>query len=32
MFDLAGSTAQALDALPDAKVVLLARGGPDLSR
>lgn len=32
MFDLAGSTAQALDALPDAKVVLLARGGQDLSR
>ncbi len=26
------STAQALDALPDAKVVLLARGGQDLSR
>ncbi|WP_425519643.1 hypothetical protein [Xanthomonas euvesicatoria] len=32
MFDMATSTAQALDALPDAKVVLLARGGQDLSR
>ncbi len=32
MFDLATSTAQALDALPDAKVVLLARGRQDLSR
>ncbi|MBO9740483.1 DUF2145 domain-containing protein [Xanthomonas axonopodis pv. begoniae] len=32
MFDMATSTAQTLDALPDAKVVLLARGGQDLSR
>ncbi|MBV6869759.1 DUF2145 domain-containing protein [Xanthomonas euvesicatoria] len=32
MFDMATSIAQALDALPDAKVVLLARGGQDLSR
>ncbi|WP_184390875.1 DUF2145 domain-containing protein [Xanthomonas arboricola] len=32
MFDMATSTAQALDALPDAKVVVLARGGQDLSR
>ncbi len=32
MFDMATSTAQALDTLPDAKVVLLARGGQDLSR
>ncbi|MCC8536027.1 DUF2145 domain-containing protein [Xanthomonas axonopodis pv. poinsettiicola] len=32
MFDMAASTAQALDALPGAKVVLLARGGQDLSR
>ncbi|SBV52620.1 hypothetical protein XBLMG947_3417 [Xanthomonas bromi] len=32
MFDMAASTAQALDALPDAKVVQLARGGQDLSR
>ncbi|MCL1527398.1 DUF2145 domain-containing protein [Xanthomonas nasturtii] len=32
MFDLASSTAQALDALPGARVAVLARGGQDLSR
>ncbi|WP_169749477.1 DUF2145 domain-containing protein [Xanthomonas pisi] len=32
MFDMASDTARALDALPDAQVVLLARGGQDLSR
>lgn len=32
MFDMASATAQALDALPGAQVVLLARGGQDLSR
>ncbi|MCC5073761.1 DUF2145 domain-containing protein [Xanthomonas campestris] len=32
MFDMAASTAQALDALADARVVVLARGGQDLSR
>jgi hypothetical protein len=32
MFDMASSTAEMLDALPDARVVVLARGGQDLSR
>ncbi|MEA9588642.1 DUF2145 domain-containing protein [Xanthomonas sp. WHRI 10064A] len=32
MFDMASDTARALNALPDAQVVLLARGGQDLSR
>ncbi|MEA5126313.1 DUF2145 domain-containing protein [Xanthomonas floridensis] len=32
MFDMASAAAQALEALPGAQVVLLARGGQDLSR